>query len=89
MSLCFLSEQLQFNVISELELKRSDDFKPAVDMRELIQQNENEFFAADRRTVCKFVKVNEKWIESERAVVRNNISKCLVLPNDYLLVVML
>ena len=36
----------------------------------------------------KFVKVNDKWSQDKEATVTDDIIKCLVLPNDYLLVVM-
>ena len=83
MNLCFLSDQLPFNVISQLELKRDDyHFKPATDTREDTQQNEHEFFATNQKSVCKFVKVNDKWSQDKEATVRGHINKCLVLPSD-------
>ena len=89
MSLCFLCDQLPFNVISQLELKRDDSFKPATDTREETQQNEHEFFATSGRwlptyekSVCKFVKVNDKWSQDKVATVTNRFKKCLVLPSD-------
>ena len=37
--------------------------------------------------MCKFVKVNDKWSQDKEARVTDRIKKCLVLSNDYLLVV--
>ena len=88
MSLCILSEQLPFNAISQLELKRSHYFQTATETRELIRQNEHEFFATDYDTVCKFVKVNDKWSQDKEATVKDIIIKCLVLSDEILLVVM-
>ena len=82
MSLCFLSEQLPFNVISQLEYEKNSDFQPATDTREDTQQNEHEFFATDNKRVCKFVKVNDKWSQDKEATVKDKIKKCLVLPSD-------
>ena len=38
--------------------------------------------------MCKFVKVNDKWSQDKEVTVKDRIKKCLVLPNDILLVVM-
>ena len=38
--------------------------------------------------MCKFVKVDDKWRKDKEATVTDYIRKCLVLPNDILLVVM-
>ena len=82
MSLCFLSDQLPFKVISQLELKRDNRFKPATDTREDTQKNEHEFFATKLTSVYKFVKVNDKWSQDKEANVTFEIKKCVVLPSD-------